>query len=60
MSSAAETVHPLENKWVISEQVQSGDKQDKSQQYSNSFEKLCTFATVEEFWRFWSKIPTVG
>ena len=60
MSDSAEEVHVLEHKWEISEQYQLDDKQEKGQGYENSFEKICTFDTIEQFWGYWNKIPGVS
>ena len=60
MSEAAEQVLPLEHTWVLSEQYQLDNKQEKSKEYENSFEKLFSFGTVDGFWKYWGKIPPVG
>lgn len=52
-------MHPLENKWTIYEQVQFVDAVDKKEGYINSYESICTFGTVENFWVNWSKLPSV-
>ena len=60
MSEAAEQVLPLEHTWVLSEQYQLDNKQEKTKEYENSFEKLFSFNTVDDFWKYWGKIPAVG
>ena len=30
---------------------------EKAEDWSNSMRQICTFSTVEEFWRYWSFIP---
>ena len=60
MSEAAEQVLPLENKWELSEQYQMDERQEKTQEYAISFEKLCVFDSVESFWKFWNRIPAIG
>ena len=52
-------VHPLQNEWVIYEQVQFHQEKDKKAGYTNSFESICKFKTVEGFWMNWNRIPTV-
>lgn len=60
MSDTAEETHMLEHRWELSEQYQLDDKQEKSQGYENSFEKICTLYTIEQFWGYWNKIPGVS
>ena len=60
MSEAAEQVLPLEHTWVLSEQYQLDNKQEKTKEYENSFDKLFSFSTVDDFWKYWGKIPAVG
>lgn len=52
-------VHPLQNEWVIFEQVQFHQEKDKKAGYTNSYESICKFKTVEGFWMNWNRIPTV-
>ena len=60
MAETTEETHPLENTWVISEQYQQEEKVEKAQDYDNSFEKICTFSTIEDFWSYWNRIPAVS
>ena len=59
MSEAAEQVLPLENKWELSEQYQMDERQEKTQEYANSFENLSVFDSVESFWHFWNRLPSI-
>ena len=60
MAEVVEKKHILENKWVISEQYQLEDKQTKNHGYENSFEKICSFETIEDFWSYWNKLPSIS
>lgn len=60
MADSAEEVHLLENIWVISEQYQQEEKVDKARDYDSSFEKICSFNTIEEFWSYWNKLPRIS
>lgn len=60
MTEVAEELHILEYKWVISEQYQLDDKQAKNHGYENSFEKICAFNTIEDFWSYWNKLPAIS
>jgi len=46
--------HFLESEWVLWEH-RAPDKNSKS--YEDNMEKLCEFATVEDFWCAWNNIP---
>lgn len=47
---------PLRYNWVIWEQImQSND--GKSSQYSDATQKVASFGSVHEFWRFWNHMP---
>ena len=45
--------HPLNCKWVLWEHKQL----EKDESWSNSLREICEFATIEEFWKYWSFIP---
>lgn len=53
------TVHKLQNKWTIYEQIQFHNEKDKKKGFLNSFESICSFSTAEGFWLNWNRIPTV-
>ena len=60
MTEAAEELHLLQNTWVISEQYQQEEKADKARDYESSFEKICSFNTIEDFWGYWNKLPRIS
>ena len=60
MSSEEDFKHILENKWVLSEQYYIDNKADRVKGYENSFEKICSFNTIEEFWGYWNKLPSIS
>lgn len=60
MTETAEELHLLQNTWVISEQYQQEEKADKARDYESSFEKICTFNTIEDFWGYWNKLPRIS
>ncbi|KAK8798578.1 hypothetical protein WA538_003252 [Blastocystis sp. DL] len=53
------TVHKLQNRWTIYEQIQFHNEKDKKKGFLNSFENICSFSTAEGFWLNWNRIPTV-
>lgn len=53
------TVHKLQNRWTIYEQIQFHNEKDKKKGFLNSFESICSFSTAEGFWLNWNRIPTV-
>mmetsp|Transcript_8165 Transcript_8165/g.17796 ORF Transcript_8165/g.17796 Transcript_8165/m.17796 type:complete len:231 (+) Transcript_8165:60-752(+) len=47
---------PLRYNWWVWEQImQSSD--GKTAQYSDATHKVCSFSTVQEFWRIWNHMP---
>ncbi|CBK22821.2 uncharacterized protein [Blastocystis hominis] len=60
MADTAEELHLLQNTWVISEQYQQEEKADKARDYESSFEKICSFNTIEDFWGYWNKLPRIS
>lgn len=54
----AEAEHPLQNTWSVWEHKKSGSGSvTGAHQYGSNMAKLCTFNTVEGFWRFMNHTP---
>ena len=51
----SEMEHPLQSSWTIYIHTQS-----VSLTYSNSYTRIGSFSTIEEFWRFWNHLPPVN
>mmetsp|Transcript_35904 Transcript_35904/g.86431 ORF Transcript_35904/g.86431 Transcript_35904/m.86431 type:complete len:226 (+) Transcript_35904:44-721(+) len=47
---------PLRHTWVLWEQI-SQPSDGKASQYSDATHKVCSCATVQEFWRIWNHMP---
>jgi hypothetical protein len=45
--------HPLQNSWVLWEHKQVTRQED----WKNSMREVFEFATIEEFWKYWSYVP---
>ena len=50
-----EPSHKLQHEWSIWEHRKQGKH---SMDYANAMYKLCTFGTVEDFWRYYNAIPS--
>ena len=49
-------VHKLQHEWSIWEHRKQA--KGKQHDYANAMHRLCTFGTVEDFWRYHNSIPS--
>lgn len=52
-------MHPLKHGWVVYEQIQFYDADDKKKGYKGSFEAIYSFKNVESFWLNWNSAASV-
>merc|ERR1740124_436284 len=54
MATEENTAHPLENEWVLWEHA-GGTKDPNA--WKDNMKQLCSFHTLEDFWRYFNHIP---
>jgi len=56
MEGKPNDLHPLENEWVLWKHT-GGHKKGDANAWKESMKKLCSFSTIEDFWRYFNHIP---
>lgn len=55
MEGKPDNLHPLEHEWVLWQHL-GGHKKDAAA-WKESMKELCSFSTIEDFWRYFNHIP---